>query len=235
MIITIDGPTASGKSTTAQMLSRKLGFFYLNSGFLYRALAYILMNNSGYTVKTIHAVTEQDIHTIALDSLMYSIDDLENPHIYYCDKEITKYLKANADIDQASSILSANGEIRKVLLEVQRAIGKKQDLVIDGRDSGSVVFPYADFKFYLTAPLETRARRWMHDQSLRGKSISLKDALQQLRVRDERDMSRAIAPLRVPEGAIIIDNEAYTLEETVMIMYNIIKNPPRSEGLKKVL
>lgn len=235
MIITIDGPTASGKSTTAQMLSRKLGFFYLNSGFLYRALAYILMNKNGYTDKTIHAVTEEDIRTIALDSLVYSSDDLDNPHIYYCDKEITKYLKANADIDQASSILSANSEIRKVLLEVQRAIGKKHNLVIDGRDSGSVVFPYADFKFYLTAPLEIRARRWMHDQSLRGKSISLKEALQQLHVRDERDMRRAVAPLKVPEGAIIIDNEAYTLEETVMIMYNIIKNPPRSEGLKKAL
>jgi len=223
MIITIDGPTASGKSTTAQMLSCKLGFFYLNSGFLYRALAYILMNNNGYTAKNMHAVTKEDIRAIELDSLTYSSDDLDNPHIHYKNKEITGYLKANADIDQASSILSTNSEIRNALLEVQRTIGKKHDLVIDGRDAGSVVFPYADFKFYLTAPLEVRARRWMHDQSLRGKSIKLEEALQQLRVRDERDMSRAVAPLKVPEGAIILDNEAYTLEETVMMMYNLVK------------
>lgn len=223
MIITIDGPTASGKSTTAQMLSRKLGFFYLNSGFLYRALAYILMNNNGYTAKNMHAVTKEDIRAIELDSLTYSSDDLDNPHIHYMNKEITGYLKANADIDQASSILSINSEIRNALLDVQRTIGKKHDLVIDGRDAGSVVFPYADFKFYLTAPLEIRARRWMYDQSLRGKTIKLEEALQQLRVRDERDMNRTVAPLKVPEGAIILDNEAYTLEETVMIMYNLVK------------
>jgi cytidylate kinase len=224
MIITIDGPTASGKSTTAQMLSHALGFFYLNSGFLYRALAYILMNNNGYTVKTIHDVTEKDIRTIALDALTYISDDGDNPHIYYKGNEITRHLKASADIDQASSIISAKGEIRKALLEVQRIIGEKHDLVIDGRDTGSVVFPYADFKFYLTAPLQVRARRWMHDQSLRGRTIKFEDALQQLRMRDERDMKRPIAPLKVPEGAIVIDNEAYTLEETVQLMYNIIKD-----------
>jgi cytidylate kinase len=181
------------------------------------------MEYNGYTTQTMNTVTEEDIRTIELSGLTYASDSTGNPHIYYKNNEITGYLKAGAHIDQASSILSINDEIRKALLEVQRTIAQQHDLIADGRDVGSVVFPQADFKFYLTAPVDVRAMRWMRDQHARGTLIKLEDAVRQLCVRDERDMNRSVAPLKIPDGATVIDNEAYTLEETVVIMYNIVK------------
>lgn len=223
MIITIDGPTASGKSTTAQLLAHKLGFSYLNSGFLYRAFAFILMHEKGYTLKNLNTLTDDDIRAIHIDLLSYTRDIRGNPCIQYNGQDITRHLKSSPDIDQASSIISAYPLVRKLLLDVQREIGKKQDLVIDGRDAGSVVFPNAEFKFYLTAALETRALRWMHDQMLRGKSMSLQEAIRQLQIRDERDMTRSVAPLEIPRGAMVIDNGDYTLQETVELVYRQIR------------
>lgn len=225
MIITIDGPTASGKSTTAKLLAQRFGFFYLNSGYLYRALAYLLMRDKGYSLETIGDPTEPDIQTI-LDTkrLEYDCESQGNPIICFDGSNITPYLKTGSQIDQASSLASAHAIVRHILLDVQRDIGKKHDLVIDGRDTGSVVFPYADFKFYLTAPLELRAQRFMNDEQRRGNKMSVEQATKQLKIRDERDMTRLIAPLKIPQGAIIIDNGLYTLEETVEILYQMIRH-----------
>ena len=222
MIITIDGPTASGKSTTAQLLARKLGFFYLNSGFLYRAFAYVLMHERGYTLDRLHNLDEHDIR-VYLDPkrISYRCDEKGNPQVKFDESDITPYLKGSSN-DQATSIISTNKKVREALLDVQRCIGVEHDLVVDGRDAGSVVFPQAEFKFYLTAPLEVRIHRWMNDQHIRGNMISFEHACKQLKMRDERDMTRAIAPLIIPQGAIIIDNGLYTLQETVDIMYEQI-------------
>ena len=224
MIITIDGPTASGKSTTAQLLAKKLSFYYLNSGFLYRALAYLLMRDRGYTFEMLQGPADLDVRTM-LDSrrLRYSCDEKGNPYIEFDGKNITAHLKGNPEIDQAASIVSVNPVVREILLELQRAISIDHDIVIDGRDTGSVVFPYADFKFYLTAPLEVRAARWVREQYTRGNKISLQEAVQQLAMRDERDMTRKIAPLIVPQGSLTVDNGAYTLDETVDQLYRVIK------------
>jgi cytidylate kinase len=222
MIVTIDGPTASGKSATAKLLARKLGVYYLNSGFLYRAVAYLLMHNNGYTYETLHALSEQDFRAVIdVHRLTYTCDKDTNPHVSYNGRELTSYLKSIA-IDRAVSIVSAKLFVRQVLLAVQHAIGARHDLVIDGRDTGTVVFPQAEFKFYLTAPLEVRARRWMHDQQAQDVSISFDEAYKQIAERDERDMTRAISPLRVPEDATVVDNSAYSLEETADILYNKI-------------
>ncbi len=223
MIITIDGPTGSGKSTTAQLLAQKLGIFYLNSGFLYRALAYLLMHEKNYTLESLYNVAESDLRTF-LDPhrLIYSCDSKGNPHVEFDGADITSHLKGEIEIDQASSIVSANHTVRAILLGVQRDIAVKHDLITDGRDTGTVVFPDADFKFYLTAPLEIRAKRWMHDQHARGNSINFEQACKQLAIRDERDMTRDIAPLVVPQDAVIVDNGLYSLDQTVEMLYEKI-------------
>ena len=224
MIITIDGPTASGKSTTARLLAQKLGFFYVNSGLLYRALAYLLMRDRGYTPETLYNVAERDIHAfIDTQRLTYMCDGKGNPVLSFDGADITPYLKGGPEIDQASSIISINQAVRTALLDVQRQIGLKHDFVTDGRDTGTIVFPNADYKFYLTAPLEIRATRWMHEQQARGIEINFQQACKQLAIRDERDMTRDIAPLVVPQDAVIVDNGLYTLDETVDMLYQKIR------------
>lgn len=223
MIITIDGPTASGKSTTAQKLAQRLGFYYLNSGLLYRACAYLLLHN-GYTTDTLKKVSQGDIKKF-LDParLTYDSDQEGNPIVKFDQIDITAFLKGSSTIDQASSIISTNGDVRKALLDVQRDLGKKHSLVIDGRDTGSIVFPHAEYKFYLTADLKVRAERWTIEQQSRGKDVSFDDACKQLEIRDKRDIERTIAPLRVPEGAIIIDNSSWSIEETVDKILMMVK------------
>ena len=223
MIVTIDGPTASGKSTTAKLLARKLGFYYLNSGLLYRAIAYLVMQSKRYTQETLHALDEQVLQDIIdINLLVYICDKNTNPHIIYDGKDLTSYLKS-MEIDKAVPIVSAKPFVRRMMLSIQHAIGAQQDLVIDGRDTGTIVFPQAEHKFYLTASLDVRARRWMQDQQAHGAVLSFELACKQIAERDERDMTRAISPLRVPQGATVIDNSAYSLDETVDVLYKIVK------------
>lgn len=215
MIITIDGPTASGKSTTAQQLAQKLGFYYLNSGLLYRACAYLLLQN-GYSVDSLKNISSHDIQNfLDPDRLTYDSDIHGNPIVKFDQQDITIFLKGSSIIDQASSIISSKPEVRNALLDVQRQLGKKHDLVIDGRDTGSIIFPQAEYKFYLTADLKIRANRWMLDQLSHGKNVTIEEACEQLEKRDKRDSERTVAPLMIPEGAIIIDNSSWSLEETV--------------------
>jgi cytidylate kinase len=222
MIVTIDGPTASGKSSTAKLLARRLGFYYLNSGLLYRAVAYLLMHDKGYTAEQLRVPEKQDLQDIIdVGRLSYTSDKDTSPRITFDGADITSYLKS-IEIDRAVPIVSANPQVRQLLLNVQRAIGAQHDLVIDGRDTGTVVFPQAEFKFYLTAPLDIRARRWMRDQQAHGVSISFDEACKQVAQRDERDMTREIAPLRIPEDATVLDNGSVSLDETVDILYKKI-------------
>lgn len=228
MIITIDGPTASGKSTAAMLMAQKLGFYYLNSGLLYRAFAYVLLDHCGYRVEKLYHPRDEDIQAYLLsDRINYICDSQAMASIWFDGNDITAHLKGGA-IDQAASIVSGDVRVRQALLGVQRLIGKAHDLVIDGRDTGTVVFPDADYKFYLTASLEIRAARWMHDQQARGNSYSLQEAIAQLAIRDERDATRDIAPLRIPEAATIIDNGQLTIEQTVAVIYDLVQSKLRS-------
>lgn len=222
MIITIDGPTASGKSTTAQLLAQKLGFYYLNSGLLYRAFAYILLHN-GYTVDTIAHVKSSDIVAyLGQSRLTYDADEANNPIVKFDGTDITYALKGSALIDQSASIVSANNDVRQMLLKIQRDFGQVHSLVIDGRDAGTVVFPNAEYKFYLTADIRVRAGRLMIDQQARGNNLTLQEACSQIEMRDKRDIERTSAPLKVPVGAIIVDNSLWSLEETVRHMLDLI-------------
>lgn len=215
MIITIDGPTASGKSTAARSIAKKLGYYYLYTGLLYRALAYLLMHHYSYTLDTIANpdLTQADL-LLDPHRFNYRYSSQDGEQIFFDTINITDYLKGDV-IGQAASILSTNPAIRERLNGLQRAIAHEQNVVIDGRDSGSVVFPHADKKFFLTAGEQVRAERWRTLQRKRGINCSFNEALDFIHTRDERDSNRSIAPLKIPEGAVVIDNSDLSSQETI--------------------
>ena len=219
MIITIDGPVGSGKSSVAKELAEKMGIYYLNTGLLYRAIAYILINVFGKNVSELDQITQEDIEFIPKISYKYVG---KKPQISFEDKNLTKELFQPL-VEKASSIISAKKEVREKLLELQRSLAQKYDLVAEGRDCGSVVFPNADYKFFLTADLETRARRIMTDEKRANDGMKLEKIKVELEARDKRDRQRKISPLMVPDNAIIIDNSKMNKEETIKEFLRFIK------------
>jgi len=227
MIITIDGPSASGKSSVAQALAQKLNFYYLNTGLLYRAVAYVIFEK--ITSKKSHDLIfwlskSQDFSFI--EDLSYKYIDNKS-HIFFHGHDITNYL-SDSHIGQGSSIIAVHKEIREKLLLLQRSLGQEHSIVVDGRDCGSVVFPDAQYKFFLTASLEVRAQRELCDPKRNHQEQDQKHDLEQikktLQERDQRDREREIAPLIVPKGAITIDNSGLNLQETIDLFLSYIKN-----------
>lgn len=221
MIITIDGPVASGKSTIGKLLAQKINAYYLYTGLLYRALAYLLMQKYKYTLATIG---NPDLAKAELllepQRFIYRYTKQLGEHIVFDGTDITPFLK-DAIIDQAASILSANNQVRTYLNKVQRTIADERTIVIDGRDAGSVVFAHAPYKFFLTADEKERAHRWQAQQASRGTIVSLDQALASIRSRDQRDSQRLHAPLIIPHGAHIIDTTGVSTQDivTTMITY----------------
>jgi len=224
MVITIDGPTASGKSTLASQLSDHLGWYYLNSGLLFRGLGYILMDKYKYGYQDLLSPDLELVRAcITSKKFVYSYDSVGKEALIFDNTIITMFLK-NERIDKAASIISLDQDIRDIFVAYQRDLANKYNIVVDGRDTGSVVFPDAAIKFFLTASIDVRARRWQADQKARGKVYLLKEAQKIITERDERDSKRAIAPLIVPAQACLIDSSYYTQEELFNTMIDIIHN-----------
>lgn len=212
MIITIDGPAGSGKSTVARKIANKLGFIHLNSGALFRAVA-VAAASAGVDLGDEAAVLD------VAKRLQFS---------FFVTAESTTQLLVNGE-DWSARLLSEDAgalasrvavlpRIRQLLLEVQRAEGAKHSLVLEGRDAGSIIFPDAEAKFYLDAPLDLRAGRRFSE--LYPGSVDLEGATFEavrtdLAERDRRDSTREIAPQIVPDGAIVIDTELLGIDEVV--------------------
>ena len=225
MIITIDGPTASGKSTVAALIAKKLGFYHLNTGFLYRSLAYLLVTTRGYSESALENVKQEDIaECVRPDFFSYTYGVQKDVCVSYKGTEITRFLKDSL-VDRYVVLISPQKLVREAMVEQQRALAKKYNLVIDGRDVGSLVFPQANFKFYLTASLPVRAARWQKDQQARGNVFTLEEAQELVHDRDVKDMSRKISPLAVPVGGIEVDNSHLTLDETVQKLLSYVMTP----------
>lgn len=222
MIITIDGPMASGKSTVARALAEILGFSHLNSGLIFRAAAYLLLAKSGYTLETIAHPHEEDvIRYLDPTRLTYRFGH-DQAHVLFDGEDITPYLKQEP-IDRLSSLMGSNGMVRSHIVPLLRAIADGANVVVDGRDTGSVIFPHAEHTFYLTASPDVRAKRWITDQQKLGHTYSLDQALAHIELRDSRDKKRAVAPLIIPVGAQVIDNSDKNLQETVNLFLAHIK------------
>ncbi|QQR49283.1 (d)CMP kinase [bacterium] len=217
MIITIDGPVASGKSSVAQALATRMGFYYLYTGLLYRAFAYLLKKKYDAEISQfltcVGPCVVQPADLMMTAGIDYAYVD-GKPRITIYGSAVVDELYHH-DIDQLASIVSANKAVREALLPLQRHIGKRYDIIADGRDCGSVVFPDADYKFYLTASVDVRAQRVLNDAKRKNGDIDAAKIRQELEARDQRDMNREVAPLRIPEGAIVIDNSTLTFKETL--------------------
>jgi cytidylate kinase len=221
MIITIDGPAASGKSSVARALAERLQGYCLSSGMLYRAVAYLLVEKFHYTTMTIAHPKPSDVEQcIELMKLVYS-EAIPCGMILVDGADITSLLKTS-QIDQCSSIMATNKFIREKIDTLLRTIAHEKTVVAEGRDMGSVVFPEALVKFYLMASPDIRARRWQLAQRKKGKEFSDAQALQAVQDRDMRDSGREVAPLISPLGAIVIDNSSMNLQETIEEMMNHI-------------
>lgn len=201
MIITIDGPSASGKSSTARTLAKELGFYYLNTGLMYRAMAWLVENKN------------LDLSTIKSVPFDYVFKDGAS-RILFKGQDITDQL-LDSKVGQAASLLSQDKDIHDVLVKYQQSFGDKENIVVEGRDAGSVLFPNADLKIYLTASDEVRAKRVLGDAARHSSGKSLEQVIAEIKQRDKQDMEREVCPLVIPEGAIILDNSNLSLQETV--------------------
>ena len=204
-------------------MPHELKAYYINSGLLFRALAYVLINEKSYSLDDLQTPDAIDITQLrSLSDLVYIFKN-DAEHILYCGTDITPYLKTPL-IDQAASILSLNKTVRSIVRDWQHSIAAKHDVIVDGRDTGSIVFPAATYKFYVTADVKERAQRWQCDQKMRGNKVTIEEAQKEIIARDERDSQRTLDPLIIPEGAHIIDTTTLTKQETLKRILNYIDN-----------
>jgi cytidylate kinase len=214
MIITIDGPSASGKSTVAYQLAKRLGIYCVSSGFLYRGIAYVLYTYFGYNESTIQHISQADLRA-ALDPERFSFTLAVGCGVVQFDgQSLMSFLKSN-EISQAASIIALDHEVRNAVKEILDTLARSYDIVAEGRDMGSVVFPQAECKFFITASVAVRAVRWQKMQEARGVLMSLQEARTEVETRDARDQGRAIAPLIIPKGGIVVDNSSMNMQETI--------------------
>jgi cytidylate kinase len=207
-IITIDGPAGSGKSTISLLLAKKLGLLYLDTGAMYRAVALSALRK-GVDLGDASVLREmcRDI-----DINFRSAGD--NYRVYIGAEDISDEIR-RPEIDMLSSKISAIKEVRDAMTGLQRRIGMKGGIVAEGRDMGTVVFPDADHKFFLTAPTDIRTERRYKERVDRGECISMEQVETELKKRDEQDRTRIIAPLKPAVDAIIIDTTALGINEVV--------------------
>lgn len=221
MIITIDGPVASGKSSVAKEIGRRLDLFYLNTGLLYRAVAYILVHEFRKTInwEIPFEISEQELDFV--HDIVYEFVSGQ-PHVIFKGRDITEFL-SDASYDQTVSFISACKTVRDKLLPVQQNIGAKYNIIADGRDCGSVVFPKADYKFFLTASVDARVQRVLDDPKRKIQGDSYDKVKNEIEARDTRDWERVVAPLQIAADAIMIDNSKLDLDQTVQEILRHIK------------
>ncbi len=208
LVITIDGPAGSGKSTTAKLVAKRLGLLYLDTGAMYRAIALKALR------KGIDLEDEGSLERLANDTQIDVIPDPDGCRVIMDGEDVSESIRAH-EVSQASSKVSAVKGVRMRLIELQRRIGSGGGIVAEGRDIGSVVFPNADIKIYLDADIGTRTLRRMKEMEKSGEQISFEKIKQDIQQRDRQDSSRSLSPLIVPEGAKVIDTSNLTIEEQV--------------------
>jgi cytidylate kinase len=221
-IIAIDGPVGAGKSTIARALAQALGFGYLNTGAMYRAVA--LAASLRYTAAELTDRAIAQRLGELLDSISITFD---GERVVLDGRDISGAITAPAISDLASR-LSALQIVRERMRDLQRAAGRDGGVVMEGRDIGTVIFPDAEHKFYLTAGVDVRAARRWAELRAKGEPVSREEVLAQLRERDQRDQERAIAPLRPAPDAVIVDSSTLAIDEVVARMKTLIESGKRA-------
>jgi cytidylate kinase len=222
MIIAIDGPSGAGKSTLGKMLAKKLGLLYLDTGAMYRAVAFAILQKGENCDDPAKAAGIAESAEIEL------IGEPENLQVKLNGADITHEIRTK-EIARAASVVSTNSEVRKTLVKRQQELGRGgPGCVLEGRDIGTVVFPDADIKFFLTAKPEERAQRRYKEDRERGSELTFEETLEEINNRDKRDVTRADSPLSIAEGAVVIDTSGMTLEEIMALMMEKIEENRRA-------
>jgi len=218
MIIAIDGPAGAGKSTISKLVAKKIQFQYVDTGAMYRAI----------TLHFLEKGVSPDQAAAEVANLNASIK-MNGQQIYFNGRDVSRQIRS-LEVNQAVSAYAAIPAIRFLLVELQREIGKDQDIVADGRDMGTYVFPEAELKIFLTASVEVRAKRRFDEMRNKGESVEWADIVHNIRERDRIDSEREMAPLKKADDAIEVDTSDLTIQQVVDRILDLIQSKKQAEA-----
>jgi len=207
-VITIDGPAGAGKTSIAKIVSRKLGYNYIDTGAMYRAISWKAFR------KKIDLKAKKDLIKMVKDTKIELKNRAEMVRVYLDGKDVTNKIRSKR-LAEGASILATIPEVRKELMKIQRRLGSSGGIVMEGRDIGTVVFPQADYKFYLDASIKERALRRYRELKAKGEEGELAELEKAIRSRDKRDRTRRVAPLKIAPDAVVIDSTDMSKKEVV--------------------
>ncbi len=216
MIIAIDGPAGSGKSTVAKIVAQRLGYQYIDSGAMYRAVTHAWLEQKFSNPQTCSSgITEQEYDEQILNEILMDFDfAFDKEKVFLHAKDISEAIRQNI-ISQNVSYIASFAIVRTALVALQRQLASKQSVVMDGRDIATVVFPDAESKIFLTASAEVRARRREKELSQKGESLDFDKLLEEIKQRDHLDSTREISPLKKASDAVEISTDDLSIDEVV--------------------
>ena len=215
--IAIDGPSGAGKTTVAKIVAKRLGFLYVDTGAMYRALA-LQLRDSLIDLSDDSAVSDILTHT----EIDIKHDENGQQHVYLDGRDVTEDIRTS-EISMFASDISANPLVRQGLVQLQRDIACKHNVIMDGRDIASIVLPHANLKIFLTATLEERATRRFNEQTINKQDVTFDEVKREMKKRDQNDSSRKSAPLMLVSDAVVVDTTDITLGASIDLIEKIIK------------
>lgn len=214
--IAIDGPSGAGKSSLAKRLAAAFGFIYVDTGAIYRTVGLAAQR------KGIDPKNEDDVKAILPElNISMSYNESGEQCMLLNGEDVSKLIRM-PEISLYASDVSAHASVRSFLLEMQRKFARENNVIMDGRDIGTVVLPDAELKIYLTADVEIRAQRRFLELQQKGVETAFEDVLEDMKLRDEQDMNRAVAPLKKAEDAVVVDSSHIDFEETFQVLCEVV-------------
>jgi len=217
MIVAIDGPAATGKSTSAKLVAQKLGFTYMDTGAMYRCVTLSVLRNH-------IALADEEALRLLIQEMDIHFDKTDDKLVVRLDKEDVSTLIRKPEVTSHVSAVSALPQVRNHMVAIQRKSAKNQDCVIEGRDIGTIVFPKADVKFFLVADDFVRAKRRQLDLKAIGEEKTIDELVEEIRRRDRFDSERSHSPLKKADDAVEVDTSELTIDEQVDFMVNKVRN-----------